>query len=322
MVALVGVLIPGAASAPAPAPEAVAAAGAAERPRRAGPSVPARMALQLAVALAAAFAVGFAVFPGHAGWTVLTAFIVCSGARGRGDAFYKAVLRLGGALAGTVAALLFTLIWTPAGIGEAVLIFGVLYLGVWLRERNYAYWACAMTLIFALLSRPGATFGPEAFAERLEAILAGAICGVAAAWFVMPIRTVDVIRRRLADALVAFDDVVAHAHVAEEHPARLARFEHHLAELDGVAAPVRWHRRVFASRAQPDHPARWIELAHELRRHAETVAAHPNRAAIRRAVGISRRAIAHHGAADAPPERVPIGTALAGVHEILGGELE
>jgi hypothetical protein len=298
-----------------------AAAPGVDRARRPGPTVSTRMALQMLVALGTAFAIGFAVFPSHVGWTVLTAFIVCVGARGRGDALYRAILRLAGALGGTIVAVGLAHLWRPGGLAEVAVIFLALFLGLWLRERNYAYWAAAMTVIFALLAGSGSAFGVEAFAERLEAILAGAVCGVAAAWFVTPIRTVDVIRRRLADALVAFDEVVAHAHLADDdRAARIARFEHHLGELDRLAVPVRWHRRAFAFRAQPDHPAKWIDLANDLRPHAGTLADHPNRAAIRRAVGISRRAIAQHGAADAPPERVPIGDALAAVHETLRRE--
>src|SRR3954468_21366003 len=63
-----------------------------------------RMACQMAAALAAAFAVGHRAFHEHWPWAVLTAFIVCSGARGRGDVLHKGVLRAAGAAAGTVVA--------------------------------------------------------------------------------------------------------------------------------------------------------------------------------------------------------------------------
>ena len=292
-----------------------------ERKRRPGMTAPTRMALQLAVALTAAFVVGFTVFPAHVGWTALTAFIVCSGARGRGDAFYKAVLRLAGALAGTIVAVVLTKVWDPSGFTEVVVIFAVLFLGLWLRDRNYAYWAGAMTLVFALLSQSGGALAFDVVAARLEAILAGGICGVAAAWFVLPIRTESVVRRYLADALLAFDEVVAHAHLADaEHPQRLARFEQRLADLDRVAPPVRWHRRVFAFRQRPDHPAGWIDLASDLRPHARAVEQPAKRGAIRRAIGASRRAVADHGAAEPQPERVPIGDALAMLHATLRGE--
>ncbi len=298
------------------------AAGATERPKRAPLSVATRMAIQLAAALVAAFAVGFAFYPAHWGWAVLTAFIVCSGARGRGDAAYKGVLRLFGAFAGTIAAALLTHLWLPTGVGEAVAIFAALYVGLWLRDINYAYWAACITLVLALLAS-NATLGIGLLELRLQAILVGAICAVAATWFVFPIRTEAVIRRRLADALRAFDDLLVHGASSDaERSARLAYFEHHLKELDQVAPPVRWHRRLLVRGHAPNHPARWIDLAGQLRPHAhafpsEIPAKGSTHGAIRKALGISRRAIGQHGKSDAPPDAKPIGAALDDLHAIL-----
>ncbi|CAN5193222.1 hypothetical protein BH09ACT5_BH09ACT5_15940 [soil metagenome] len=69
------------------------------------PSPSTRMALQLALAIAAAFLLGFWLFPGHWGWVVLTAYLVCSGNRGRADVVYTSGLRVLGAAAGSVIAL-------------------------------------------------------------------------------------------------------------------------------------------------------------------------------------------------------------------------
>jgi len=55
--------------------------GVAPAARRPGLSASTRMALQMAVALGSAFAAGRALWPDHWAWVVLTAFIVCSGAR-------------------------------------------------------------------------------------------------------------------------------------------------------------------------------------------------------------------------------------------------
>ncbi len=289
-----------------------------------------RMAAQMGVALGAAFVVGFALFPGHWSWSVITAFIVCSGARGRGDAAYKGVLRLAGAIGGTVVAALSVPVVVLSGPPLAAAVFGVLFVGVWLRERNYAYWAACMTLVLALLAGTtgvGRT-APALLGIRLEAILAGALCAVAATWFVLPIRTVDVVRRRLADALVALDDLVTHAHRdPAEHGRALATFEHRLGELEVVAPPLRWHRRIFVRDAAADHPAGWIDLA---RASGATVAAfaasppagEPNRGAIRRAIGVSRRAVANHGKTDTAPDTTSVGAALAALCGIARSEMD
>jgi hypothetical protein len=269
-----------------------------ERSARTGLPPATRMALQMLVALGAAFVAGFLFFPGHWNWSVLTAFIVCGGAIGRGDAVYKGVLRLAGALA-------------------------VLYIGLWLRDVNYAFWAAAMTLILAMLSGSVSTSGLALLGVRLEAILAGAVCAVAAAWFVTPIRTEAVIRRRLADALLALDELVQHAHLTDEEAAeRHAHFEHRMNELERVAPPVRWHRRIFV-RSGGEHPAEWLELADGIRGQARTVrnrlSPHESeRSKLRRAIGLSRRAIADHGKAAAADEgAMTIGAALKRLRHLL-----
>jgi hypothetical protein len=282
-----------------------------------------RVALQMAVALAAAFAVGFVLFPGHWAWCVLTAFIVSSGARGRGDALYKGALRLGGAVGGTLAAALCAHLWTPSGIAEATLIFCLLFVALLLREVNYAFWAAGMTLILALLGRSNDGFNLTMLGTRVEAILAGAVCAIVAAWFVFPIRTEDVIRRRLADALKSFDDVVVHAHDVDARSAHAAHLDHRMNELEEVAPPVRWHRRLFASATTPEHPARWIDLAREIRTHARAVTdgeppGEKQAGRLRRAIGISRRAIGQHRDPDAEG-RVPIGAALLDLRDTLAG---
>lgn len=207
------------------------------------------MALQMLVALALAFAIGMPLFREHWSWVVLTAFIVCSGAIGRGDAIYKAIQRFGGAVGGTLVAALFARIALPSGTGSAALIFVVLFIGIWLREINYAYWAACATLIFALLQGSQGADPLPLFVVRVIAIVAGALCAIAATWFVFPIRTELVVRRRVADAR---DALRAGARVRDLHA--------HLAQLDRVAPPVRLHRRVFGEPKDGKHPATLIDL--------------------------------------------------------------
>lgn len=229
------------------------------RPERKAPSgamsVPVRMALQMLAALALAFAVGMIAFPAHWPWVVLSAFIVCSGAVGRGDALYKALLRLAGAIGGTlVAALVAHVNWGSPAAYTAI-VFLVLFLGIWLRQINYAYWTACATLIFALLQGSQMANPATLFGLRVLCIFIGAFCGVAAVWFVYPIRTENVARRRVADALTAMRDALGGAELD---------FEHHAAQLNRVAPPVRLHRAVFGAKDPDEHPAGWIDRAHAL----------------------------------------------------------
>lgn len=172
-------------------------------PQRASGRLPAstKMALQMAAALAGAFAAGRAQFGMHWTWTVLTAFIVGSGNRGRGDVTQKAALRVAGATGGTLIATLLANAFPAGDDWSVVTIFVVLAIALWLRPLSYAFWAAGMTAALALLYGFYGEQGAHLLIDRLEGILIGAAIGVAAAWLVFPIRNVDVIRRHLAIAL-------------------------------------------------------------------------------------------------------------------------
>ncbi len=292
-------------------------------PSRAGGLSPStRFALQAATGVACAFAVGFAVFPAHYGWSVFTAFIVNSGVRSRGDAVYRGVLRFGGAAAGTLAAGLLMQLPQPSGAVETATIFAVLFAGIALREVNYAYWAACMTLVLGMLTTThGAGFG--FLGVRLEAIVAGAVCAVVAAWYVMPIRLEAVIRRRLADALAALGDVFAATDVAEqERMDRQALFEHRMTELHAVAAPARWHRRIFVRGDAAAHPASWLDLAGDICVRACVlssggVVSERRRAAVRGAIGLSRRALATPAKPAAAEHAMSVSGALKKLHDAL-----
>jgi hypothetical protein len=168
-----------------------------------------KMAIQMAAALGAAFVVGRGLFGMHWTWVVVTAFIVSSGNRGRGDVVYKAAMRLVGACTGTLAATALTGVFAPGDAWAIVVIFAVLAVALWLRSFSYAYWAGGMTAALALLYGYYGEGGIGLLGDRLEGILAGAALAVAAAWLLWPVRTTDVLRRDTALALAALDRYIA-----------------------------------------------------------------------------------------------------------------
>ncbi|WP_433247475.1 FUSC family protein [Actinomadura nitritigenes] len=272
-----------------------------------GVRVSTRMAAQTGIGLCAAFAVGHWLFPDHWSWVVLTAFIVCNGARGRGDALHKGLLRALGAAGGTVlAAALASGLFAPRDPDTVVLIFVVLGLAAWLRQRSYAYWAGGVTAALSLLYvYYGQSAGPL-LQTRLEAILVGGVIGVGAAWAILPFRTRDVLRRRAAECLAALTDVL------RDEPHARARFESSVTELDTVYGPLRLHR--FVSRARPHH-ADVVDALREMVPHVR--AAGPDARALRANVGSVRRAIArrHDGT---PYKRLAVDDATA-AHAIDAG---
>jgi hypothetical protein len=230
-----------------PAPAAVTPASPASS-RRLPAST--RMALQLLVGLLASYALGQWLFPEHWPWVVLSCFVVSSGNRGRGDVLHKGVLRLAGALAGTASATLLTGSF-PAGDRLAVvLLFVVMALAVWLRELSYAWWAAGVTAMLALLHGYVGVGGVGELGDRLLGVLLGSAIAVAVAWWLLPVRSRDVFRRRLGEALRAFrDDDLDH-------------FRGAVAMLEQVQPAHRMHRRALRAlrrRHDDDHPATLVE---------------------------------------------------------------
>jgi uncharacterized membrane protein YccC len=269
-----------------------------------------RMAVQMAVALAAAFLLGKLGFAQHWRWVVITAFIVSSQSAGREDAVHKSFLRLGGALAGTVLAAALQYIAASHGAQAAVLIFVALFVGVWLREVNYAFWAASITLILALLQNADDQLVLFMLCMRLVAILAGALCAVAAAWWVLPIRTEDVVRRYLADALLALEGVAtAHASAEDERARAIQLLAHRLAQLERVAPSQTWHYRLTRAQPDADHPAVWIGIARQYREAIQGLNAVP--AELVRTIRLARRTIGQRD--------MPIRVALVRVRAVLCG---
>ena len=265
-----------------------------------------RMALQMAAALGAAFAVGEAFFPAHWSWIVLTAFIVNSGNRGRQDVVYKSALRVGGAAAGTIAALALAGPAAVQGAPAAALILGCVFAGVWLRPLGYGWWALFVTLALALLQGLQPQPGPPMalLGQRLVEIAIGAVLGVAAAWFVFPIRSTDVLRRRVADALAAMAEAMDPAN-ADRGPARIATA---IAQVEQLR-PSFHARRLVLRRWRPLQPVDWIDTLSACRAPAMALVARGETpGAVRKAIGAARQAMR---------EPAGIGPALEALRQVL-----
>ncbi|WP_025155991.1 FUSC family protein [Leifsonia aquatica] len=244
-----------AATAPAPGTSASPPRGreATRAPSRRLPAST-RMAVQMAVALAAAFVVGGLVFPQHAMWVVLTAFIVNSGNRGRADVLHTSALRVAGAIGGTVLALgLAAAAPQASGFAAVVVVFVALFAGTWLRSYSYAFWALAVTVVLTVLQQLFGTTPAAGEAglllERVLAIVVGAGLGIGAAWFVLPVRSTDVLRRRLSDLLIALGAVLTAG--PDDRAQRAASFRSALRRVEELAPAHRARRLLGGNRIQP-----------------------------------------------------------------------
>lgn len=263
--------------APAPAP----------RESTLRPIASTRMAIQMAVALAVAFAVGYVFFAQRWAWIVLTAFIVLSGNRGRLEVAYKSVQRVLGAAAGTVSALLLAPLAGIHGAAAAALILAAVFLGVWLRPLGYAWWALFVTIALALLQGFADLPPTRILWPRLEEIAIGAVIGVATAWCVLPVRSTDALRRRLADALAALADALDPAN-ADRTPGAFAAALARVAQM----APAFRSARLVTQRVRAPQPADWVDALLACRDAAVALIESGDAPAeVRRALGAARKAL-------------------------------
>lgn len=246
-----------------------------------------RMAIQMALALVLAFAVGYTVFPHHWSWVVLTAFIVNSGNRGRLDVAHKSVQRVFGAAAGTIGAGLISMHLGIDRHAMVVLMLTAVFLGMWLRPISYGWWALFVTVVLALLQDFVGVPAPHVLWSRLEEILVGAVIGVAVAWFVLPVRSTGILRRRIADALAALATALD-----RQQPTRAPdAFFTALHAVEQVAPAFRASRHV-ARYMRKDRPAAWIDVLLACREPAgKLIEQGKAPASVHQALGHARRSI-------------------------------
>lgn len=240
-----------------PEPEGPAPAGPRTRTGLARVPTSSRMALQMMLSLGAAFAIGRGAFGAHWAWIVLTAFIVNSGNRGRGDVALKALLRVLGAGVGTVVATLVAGALPPRDNIAIVIILIVLAVGSWLRTISYVYWAGCVTSVLSLLQGYFGEGHVGLIGERLLQIVLGGALAVPIAWWVLPVRSGDVLRKRLAECLAALTEVlVAALREPGEAAARHTAFAASAQLLEQVAPAMTAHRVLHrALGKQAGHPA-------------------------------------------------------------------
>jgi uncharacterized membrane protein YccC len=133
-----------------------------------------------------------------------------------------------------------------------VAILGLIAVALWLRTLSYAWWSAAVTAALALLLGYYGQSDAGVLVTRLEAIVVGGLLGLGAAWFVLPIRTIDVLRKRLAETRTALVALTTADAPLDEHASRL---QNAVGQLDQIAAPLETRRRLarWLRRPGPHH---------------------------------------------------------------------
>ena len=207
-----------------------------------------KMALQLGAATVAAFGCAKLLDAEHLVWPVLTVLIVHSGNRGRGDVLWKGAQRTVGALVGvTITTLAISISNLPLKNSMIIVaIFVLLFIATTLRELGYFYWAVCITAALALLYSFSGQTGTELTAyliKRLLGITSGSIIGIASAYFLLPIRTTEVVRLRLSALLAAANDAAiayAQGHADQTTLEKLTAADQALSHFDSVTKAARY----------------------------------------------------------------------------------
>ena len=190
------------------------------------------------------------------------------------------------------------------GPQAAALILASVFLGVWLRPAGYGWWALFVTLALALLQSLQPAAAPALLGQRLLEILIGAALGLAAAWFVFPIRSTDVLRKRLAEALAAMSEALD-PQSAERGPRAIVAAVRRVEQL----RPSFRARHLALRRWRPQQPFDWIVA---LAACEAPVLALVDRGetpgAVRKAIGAARKALR---------EPAELGAALAALRQVL-----
>jgi len=183
------------------------------------------MALQQSVAVGLAFLAAQWVDASHVVWPVLTALIVLSNNRGRGDVLWKGAQRLVGALIGTAAATAVVGLWPAGDVRAIVVVFVLIALAAALRPFGYVYWAACVTAGLAFLYGYLGQGGMDVLTHRLIGIIVGGVIAIVVAWFLLPVRTIDVVRSRIAAVRRAMSDVEALRERGEDATLSLATLQ-------------------------------------------------------------------------------------------------
>jgi len=201
-----------------------------------------RMAIQLCLAIGLASGAAQVIKLDHLVWPVLTALIVQSNNRGRGDVLWKGTQRLIGALVGTAVATALVGLW-PAGDSRSVVaIFVLIGIAAVLRPFGYVYWAACVTAGLAFLYGFLGQGGLGELGQRLIGITVGGVIAIAVAWFLLPVRTIDVAKSRmkaLGVTLRAIGDARAQGTVPASLVTEMTTARAELAKLQSTLAAAK-----------------------------------------------------------------------------------
>jgi len=239
------------------APPAVTVPTAAPPPPAGAPVL--RSAIQAGIAAALAIISGVLVSSNRWYWAAFAAYVMFQGTRSRGESIAKGVQFMLGTVAGVLIGAVLATLLSGHDLLTLVIIIGAVFLAFQANLAAYGVMIFWITIILGLTFGMLGYFAPEFLLLRLKETLAGALCGVVVASFVL-------VRREYAvthDAAVTFlralvQSVDCSARVLLEHvPAP---------ELSGYVLTAEQRFREFSAVAQSEQSSHPLSRNEALRR--------------------------------------------------------
>lgn len=244
-------------STPLPVSAAAPANKAAPSPlARTGLHPATRQAIQITVASVIAMAVGYLVSAERWYWAVITAFVIFTRTRTRGDTLQRAWARVLGTVLGVMAGMVLARAVNGHPAAELVIIFACVFFGFYLIQISYAWMVFWFTTLLSVLYGLLGRSSPGLLLVRIEETLIGAVIGALIAHVLFPERTTALIQssaRQVLDAVCEYLEEAVVKRTPETDSARLldsARvLDARLRDLRAAAQPLTGRLRHFSPRA-------------------------------------------------------------------------
>ncbi|HEX3731538.1 MAG TPA: FUSC family protein, partial [Mycobacteriales bacterium] len=152
-----------------------------------------RQAIQVGVATSLAAIAGELISPARWYWAVITAFVIFTGTRSRGEILTKGWQRLLGAFGGAVLGSLLASLLHGNVIATGIVMLTLLFIGVYLMRLSPGFLVFCITGMLALLYHLLGRSVVELLELRVAETAVGAVIGIAVAFAVLPQSTRDLV---------------------------------------------------------------------------------------------------------------------------------
>ncbi|MCA1834919.1 MAG: FUSC family protein [Actinobacteria bacterium] len=168
-----------------------------------------RQAIQVGVATSLAIIIGELISPSRWYWAVVAAFVIFAGTTSRGDMLSRGMQRVIGTVGGVIAGMGLAVVVGPHHLVSLVLIFGCVFMALYLFRVSQALMAFWITAVLALLYGLIGQFSVQTLVLRAEETAVGAALGMLAGYLVLPKGTREAFDEALDDLFDAVDAVLA-----------------------------------------------------------------------------------------------------------------